>query len=96
MTWSHSRFWTACVPGFDAAIDAARETGFDAMLRLAGGRAAVFTTQSLAFAWCIPDRDARQHIAARFERLAKIVKGALTDLGVDARIGAVPGEYCPR
>ncbi len=82
-------------PGFNEAVEAARDSGFEAMLRLAGGRAAVFSTQSLAFAWCLPDADARQHIAERFDRLAGIVQGALQDLGVDARIGAVPGEYCP-
>ncbi len=82
-------------PGFEAAVAAARAHGFDAMLRLAGGRAAVFSTQSLAFAWCLPVGDGREGIQARFERLAEIVRLALADLGLDARIGAVPGEYCP-
>lgn len=82
-------------PGFDEAVAAARAQGFDAMLRLAGGRAAVFSTGSLAFAWCLPVSDGRRDIQARFDRLAEIVRSALTDLGVDARIGAVPGEYCP-
>jgi lipoate-protein ligase A len=82
-------------PGFAEALRVAREQGFEAMLRLAGGRAAVFTTQSLAFAWCIPAAEARRDIAARFDRLARIVREALSSIGVDARIGAVPGEYCP-
>lgn len=82
-------------PGFADAVRAARDQGFEAMLRLAGGRAAVFTTQSLSFAWCLPVAEARQGIAARFERLAAIVRDALVSLDVDARIGAVPGEYCP-
>lgn len=82
-------------PGFGDAVALARESGFDAVLRLAGGRAALFTRQSLAFAWCIPAEDARSGIAERFERLAALVRDALADLGVDARIGAVPGEYCP-
>ncbi|MCP5056098.1 MAG: lipoate--protein ligase family protein [bacterium] len=82
-------------PEFDEAVSAARAQGFDAVLRLAGGRAALFTRQCLAFAWCIPAADARTGIAARFDQVAALVRDALSDLGVDARIGAVPGEYCP-
>lgn len=82
-------------PGFAEAVCVARASGFDAVLRLAGGRAALFTRQSLAFAWCIPAEEARSGIAARFEQLAGLVRDALVELGVDARIGAVPGEYCP-
>jgi lipoate-protein ligase A len=82
-------------PGFRSAVAAARALGFDAMLRLAGGRAAVFTRQTLGFAWCIPDPEPRATIAARFDETAAVVAAALRCLGVDARVGAVPGEYCP-
>ena len=82
-------------PGFRSAVAAARAQGFDAMLRLAGGRAAVFTRQTLGFAWCIPDPEPRATIAARFDEIAAVVAAALRRLGVDARVGAVPGEYCP-
>lgn len=82
-------------PGFRSAVAAARAQGFDAMLRLAGGRAAVFTRQTLGFAWCIPDPEPRATIAARFDETAAVVAAALRRLGVDARVGAVPGEYCP-
>jgi octanoyl-[GcvH]:protein N-octanoyltransferase len=82
-------------PGFAAARAAAHEAGFGAVRRLAGGAAAVFTTETLAFAWCIPDAEPRTGIRARFEAMAEITAAALRRLGVDARIGAVPGEYCP-
>ncbi len=82
-------------PGFGAAVAAARAQGFDAMLRLAGGRAAVFTRETLGFAWCVPDAEPRATIAARFEEMARAIAAALCRLGVDARVGAVPGEYCP-
>ena len=82
-------------PGFREAVAAARAQGFDAMLRLAGGRAAVFARQTLGFAWCIPDPEPRATIAARFDETAAVVAAALCRLGVDARVGAVPGEYCP-
>lgn len=82
-------------PGFSGAVRAAREAGFDAALRLAGGSAAVFHRDTLAFAWCTPERDARAGIRARFERVADAVARALRRLGVDARVGEVPGAYCP-
>ena len=82
-------------PGFRSAVTAARAQGFDAMLRLAGGRAAAFTRQTLGFAWCIPDPEPRATIAARFDETAAVIAAALRRLGVDARVGAVSGEYCP-
>jgi lipoate-protein ligase A len=82
-------------PGFREAVAAARAAGFDAVLRLAGGRAAVFHRETLGFAWCVPDAEPRHGIRARFEELATVVAAALRSLGADARVGAVPGEYCP-
>ena len=82
-------------PGFREAVAAARAGGWDAILRLAGGRAAVFHRETIAFAWCIPDPEPRGSIARRFDWIAAAVARALQSLGVDARVGAVPGEYCP-
>jgi lipoate-protein ligase A len=82
-------------PGFAEAVAAARARGFEAVLRLAGGRAAVFTRQTLGFAWCVPEAEPRAAIGARFEEIASVIAAALRRLGVDARVGPVPGEYCP-
>jgi octanoyl-[GcvH]:protein N-octanoyltransferase len=82
-------------PGYPSAIEAAAALGFGSVQRLAGGRAAVFHEQTIAFSWAIPDPSPRLHIQDRFQELAQIVAGALRALGVDARIGEVPGEYCP-
>src|SRR5688500_5018828 len=41
-------------PGFPNAVEAARDRGFSSILRLAGGRAAVFHEGTIAFAWVIP------------------------------------------
>ncbi len=82
-------------PGFDVAVAAARSKGFEPLMRLGGGRAAVFHGQTLAFAWSIPDPSPRENVDARFEEIAGIVAAALRSLGVDARVGEVPGEYCP-
>jgi octanoyl-[GcvH]:protein N-octanoyltransferase len=82
-------------PGFGAAVEAAGRRGFGTVERLAGGRAAVFHEGTIAVSWAIPDPRAREGIRPRFEALAGIVAEALRELGVDARIGEVPGEYCP-
>jgi lipoate-protein ligase A len=82
-------------PGASEAMAAARARGFAAVERLAGGRAAVFHDGTVAFSWAIPDPSPREGIRARFDVLAGIVEEALRSLGVDARIGEVPGEYCP-
>jgi octanoyl-[GcvH]:protein N-octanoyltransferase len=82
-------------PGFADAVAAARALGFGAVERLAGGRAAVFHQGTLAFSWAIPDPRAREGIRPRFQAAAEIVVEGIRSLGVDARIGEVPGEYCP-
>jgi octanoyl-[GcvH]:protein N-octanoyltransferase len=82
-------------PGFGAAVAAARAQGFDVVERLAGGRAAVFHGGTVSFSWIVPDPTPRLRIRERFERLSGAVAGALRSLGVDARVGEVPGEYCP-
>lgn len=81
--------------GYARAAAAARRHGFVPIERLAGGRAAVFHTGTLAFAWAIPTEDPRAGVIDRFEAMATIVHTALTALGADARIGELDGEYCP-
>ena len=82
-------------PGFARAQAAAEKLGCPSLLRLAGGHAALFHRQCLAFAWAVPDPRAADGIAARFAGLAGIFQRALASLGVDARPGQVAGEYCP-
>jgi lipoate-protein ligase A len=82
-------------PGFGDAVEAARAVGFGAVHRLAGGRAAVFHQETIAFSWAIPDLSPRTGIRARFEEVSAMLCSAFRDLGVDARVGEVPGEYCP-
>lgn len=82
-------------PGYARAVEHARARGFDPVIRLAGGHAAVFLEASIAFAWASPDAEAQLRIRPRFERLAGWIVAALRKLDLDARIGAVPGEYCP-
>ena len=82
-------------PGFEAAVRAARAAGFEPVVRLAGGRAAAFHEGTLAFAWASPAQRPVAGTGERFEWLAGVITRALAGLGVDARVGEVPGEYCP-
>jgi lipoate-protein ligase A len=82
-------------PGYEAAADAARAAGFAAVERLAGGRAAVFHEGTIAIARAYGDPQPPKRTYARFEEMADLITAALRELGVNARVGEVPGEYCP-
>lgn len=82
-------------PGYPQAVRAAGAHGFAAVERLAGGRAAVFHESTLAFAWAIREPNPRAGIRERFQMIAGTMVTAFESLGIDARIGKLPGEYCP-
>jgi octanoyl-[GcvH]:protein N-octanoyltransferase len=82
-------------PGYADAVAEASRAGLGAVIRLAGGRAAVFHEGTLELAHAVPDPDPRRRIRARFEAMAGLIERALHSLGVDTRVGEVPGEYCP-
>jgi octanoyl-[GcvH]:protein N-octanoyltransferase len=82
-------------PGYQAAAKLAGSAGFAAVERLAGGRAAVFHESTIAIARAYSDPQPPKRTYARFEEMADLIADALRDLGVDARVGEVPGEYCP-
>jgi octanoyl-[GcvH]:protein N-octanoyltransferase len=81
--------------GFADAVRAARAVGFEPVIRMAGGRAAAFHEGTLAIAWARPDPRPVARIGDRFEEAAEIVAAALRRVEVDARIGEIPGEWCP-
>ncbi len=85
----------AVAPGYVQAVRAAEGEGFGAVVRLAGGRAAVFHEGTLEVAHAAPSDDPRAGIHERFEAEATLMRRALERLGVDARVGEVAGEYCP-
>ncbi len=82
-------------PGFSDAVAAARRHGFEPVLRAPGGHAVAYHEGCLGIDELRgePDPIARMHsrFAASGDRLA----GALRGLGVDARVGPVPREFCP-
>ena len=85
----------AVTEGYGEALAAARDAGFEAVLRLAGGRAAIFHEGTIELGHARADSEPRAGIHERFESTAGRIAAALRSLGVDARVGEVQGEYCP-
>ena len=85
----------AVSPGYRAAVQAAAQAGFPGMERISGGRAAAFTEGALSLTMTVPDPRPAERTEQRFREWSGLLRDAFTDLGADARIGAVPGEYCP-
>jgi lipoate-protein ligase A len=65
------------------------------VLRGAGGRAAAYDEGCLVLDEIMPSADSMSGIHERFADEARRQSEALRRLGVDARVGEVPGEYCP-
>lgn len=82
-------------PGFDSALRAVREAGFTPVVRAPGGRAVAYTTNSLVVDHVGQDPGFLSGMDERFRGYAELWAEVLRGQGVDARIGAVPGEYCP-
>jgi lipoate-protein ligase A len=81
--------------GYPAAVEAAKAAGYEVVLRIAGGRAAAYNGQALNLSRAHRDPSPAGGTRARFAEMADLVRAALSGLGVDARVGEVPGEYCP-
>jgi octanoyl-[GcvH]:protein N-octanoyltransferase len=81
--------------GFAGAVAAARAHGFEPVLRQPGGHAAAYDADSVCLDVVRPEAEAIPALQARFADAAELLAGALQTVGVDARVGEVPGEYCP-
>ncbi len=82
-------------PGFGAAVREVRERGFEPVLRSPGGRFAVYHRGSVVVDHVCLEPGSAEGMQGRFERYAEMHARILRGLGLDARIGEVPGEYCP-
>nr|WP_257944029.1 lipoate--protein ligase family protein [Brevibacterium linens] len=83
------------LPGFATAIEAARDHGFTPALRSLGGRAAAYHRGSLVIDHIEPSDSFITNTTARFTGFGEDYVEVLRGLGVDARLGEIPGEYCP-
>lgn len=82
------------LPGFDRAVSAAAAAGYTPVVRPTGGRVVVYDGSSLVLDLAEPAEPHSGHRDA-FERVSGAIAEALRDLGVNAAVGPVPGEYCP-
>jgi lipoate-protein ligase A len=83
------------LPGFGDAVATARAAGFTPVVRAPGGRAVGYTEASMVVDHVAPDPVAPRGLERRFRDFGAAYAAVLRDLGVDARVGEVPGEYCP-
>lgn len=82
-------------PGYDRAVTAARDHGFEPVERRVGGRAVAYTGSTVAFAHAVPVERPRTGIDARYEMASERLQRALASLGVDAVPGEPDGAFCP-
>jgi octanoyl-[GcvH]:protein N-octanoyltransferase len=82
-------------PGFGAAVAVARRHGFEPVLRQPGGHAAAYDSGALCLDVVRPEAEAIPALQPRFAEAADLLADARRTVGVDARVGEVPGEYCP-
>jgi lipoate-protein ligase A len=81
--------------GYAEAHAAARGHGYAPVLRLPGGHAAAYHRASLGLDLVYAVDDPVPGTHDRFRETAERLAAALASLGADARVGEVPGEYCP-
>ena len=82
-------------PGFAAAAAAARRHGFEPVVRAPGGHAVAYHEGCLGLDELVPEADPIAGMQERFAGSGEVLAAALESLGVDARVGRVPGEFCP-
>jgi lipoate-protein ligase A len=83
------------LPGWPEAVRRAREAGFEPLVRSVGGRAVAYTGAALVIDAAVRTQDSSIGLDDRFRSFGDLYTDVLRGLGVDARVGAVPGEYCP-
>jgi lipoate-protein ligase A len=82
-------------PGFADAVAAARAHGFEPVLRAPGGHAVAYHEGCLGIDELLGEPDPIAGMHDRFRATGVRLAGALRSLGVDARVGSVPREFCP-
>lgn len=83
-------------PGILAATELARSAGFETVVRSPGGQMVAYDSGAVVIDHVTWSSGLRQAGGATFAANAATHAGVLRALGdIDARVGAVEGEYCP-
>jgi lipoate-protein ligase A len=83
------------LPGFAGAVDAARAAGFEPVVRATGGRAVAYTGAALVVDHVRQEPGSTGGQDVRFAEFGQRFGALFRGFGVDARLGAVPGVFCP-
>ncbi|MFM6980401.1 MAG: biotin/lipoate A/B protein ligase family protein [Micrococcales bacterium] len=83
------------MPGFEEAQQAARDLGYEPIIRNTGGRAVAYDPTSLVFDIALPEPTLRYTNDFIFKEVGSVLVAMLRAFKIDARLGEVPGEYCP-
>jgi len=83
------------MPGFEAAQQAARDHGYEPIIRNTGGRSVAYDSSSLVFDLVVPEPELRFSNDFIFKEVGHALVAMLRAMKVDARLGEVEGEYCP-
>lgn len=81
-------------PGYPAAAAAARAHGFEPVLRAPGGHAVAYHDGCLGIDEVLGEPDPIAGMHDRFTRSGELLAVVLRGVGLDARVGRVPGEFC--
>ena len=73
----------------------ARAAGFTPAIRATGGRAVAYTDAALVVDQVAAEANPTDGHDRRFAEFGARFVEAFRGLGIDARLGPVPGEYCP-
>lgn len=83
------------LPGFHRAVAACAASGYRPAIRPTGGRAVAYDERSVVIDVVEPVAALHAGHRAAFETVSSAIAGSLVELGVQASVGPVPGEYCP-
>lgn len=83
------------LPAYPEAAEAVRGLGFTPVERCAGGQLALYDETALVIDLIAPHADPRPQVIERFRDFAAAIAASLRSFGIDSRIGAIAGEYCP-
>lgn len=80
--------------GYARARELSEQHGFTPVVRRVGGRAAAYNPGSLIIDHIQPEDDAMFGFRERFTYFGDLLTTTLEQLGVNAAVGELPGEYC--
>jgi octanoyl-[GcvH]:protein N-octanoyltransferase len=82
-------------PDYEDIKERARARGFEPIERGTGGRLTLFDENALGITIIAPHAAPHGQMIKRYEILSNAIAKGLQNLGIDARVGELPNEYCP-